>query len=59
MLHPGPKLLTQIAAVHFVSHVHIMLIPALLRNGYGFWVSLLAGRIRVGAPAAPRTGARG
>ncbi|MFV3337718.1 MFS transporter [Pseudomonas sp. 43(2021)] len=26
----GPKLLTQIAAVHFVSHVHIMLIPALL-----------------------------
>ncbi|WP_200626946.1 MFS transporter [Pseudomonas sp. LAM2023] len=26
----GPKLLTQIAAVHFVSHVHIMLVPALL-----------------------------
>lgn len=26
----GPKLLPQIAAVHFVSHVHIMLIPALL-----------------------------
>lgn len=26
----GPKLLTQIAAVHFISHVHIMLIPALL-----------------------------
>ncbi|NQD75355.1 MFS transporter [Pseudomonas sp. CM27] len=25
-----PKLLTQVAAVHFVSHVHIMLIPALL-----------------------------
>ena len=30
MPHAGPKLLTQIAAVHFVSHVHIMLIPALL-----------------------------
>lgn len=30
MRHAGPKLLTQIAAVHFVSHVHIMLIPALL-----------------------------
>lgn len=26
----APKLLTQVAAVHFVSHVHIMLIPALL-----------------------------
>ena len=30
MPQAGPKLLTQIAAVHFVSHVHIMLIPALL-----------------------------
>ena len=30
MHHAAPKLLTQIAAVHFVSHVHIMLIPALL-----------------------------
>lgn len=30
MRKAGPKLLTQIAAVHFVSHVHIMLIPALL-----------------------------
>ncbi len=30
MPHAGPKLLTQVAAVHFVSHVHIMLIPALL-----------------------------
>ncbi|WP_426809160.1 MFS transporter [Pseudomonas sp. WOUb67] len=30
MPHARPKLLTQIAAVHFVSHVHIMLIPALL-----------------------------
>lgn len=30
MPNAGPKLLTQIAAVHFVSHVHIMLIPALL-----------------------------
>lgn len=26
----APKLLTQVAAVHFVSHVHIMLVPALL-----------------------------
>ncbi|MFJ4456736.1 MFS transporter [Pseudomonas sp. NPDC089392] len=30
MPQAGPRLLTQIAAVHFVSHVHIMLIPALL-----------------------------
>ncbi|QJQ19902.1 MFS transporter [Pseudomonas sp. SK] len=30
MPQAGPKLLTQIAAVHFVSHVHIMLVPALL-----------------------------
>ncbi|WJD64249.1 MFS transporter [Pseudomonas kurunegalensis] len=30
MPQAGPKLLTQVAAVHFVSHVHIMLIPALL-----------------------------
>jgi len=30
MPQAAPKLLTQIAAVHFVSHVHIMLIPALL-----------------------------